>query len=117
MKMDVLINECEWVDAQKNGFVPVYNDDCNRLYFEKPGILITGFCPCGPIYERGQQYVRVYDGQRSTYYKTITLYWHFNYAGKCPECGGVMEKFETLADGVDDTEFEVEQCFDCGYYE
>lgn len=115
--MDILILEGDWMDAQKHGFVPMYHEGFNNLYFEKPGVVLTDYCPCSPISERGQQYIRVYAGARSAYYKTHRLFWFMNYARPCPKCGGIMEKFETLAGGVDDTEFDVEQCIDCGYYE
>jgi hypothetical protein len=115
--MNILIEEGLWMDAQKHGFVPVYHEGYNSLYFEKPGVLITGYRPCGPITESGQQYVRVYDGPRDCYYKTLTLYWHMNYAGDCPKCGEIMVSYESLAYDTLDTEYMVEQCIGCGYYE
>ena len=117
MPKTTTIYETDWVDAQQKGYLPWYNPDCG-LYFEKkghhPGI---GWRRTNPITRAGQTLTHVHSDVMFVRDEVVRLKWIRDYAGKCPECGGIMHVFTASVQGIPDSGFDVEQCLECGYYE
>lgn len=116
-KQKTRIYETDWVDAQEKRMLPWYHPD-NGLYYEHKGTMPPeGYRRVNPIRHTGQKLTHIHSPEMFGRDEVLYLDWIMDYAGKCPKCGGIMHRFEARVNNQPDTEFDVEQCYECGYYE
>ena len=115
--MNAHIYQTSWVEAKEKGYLPWYSPTCG-LYFEKKGIHPgPDFRRTNPIRHAGQKLTHIIADEMFKRDEVVRLTWTMDYAGRCPKCGGIMERFQASVHGVPDSGYDVEQCFNCGYYE
>ena len=117
MLLKTTIHQTDFVDAQNKGYLPWYHPDYG-LYFEKKGTLPPeGYRRVNPIRHAGQKLTHIIASEMFARDEVLYLNWVMDYAGKCPKCGGIMHQFTANVPGIPDSGYDVEQCYDCGYYE
>lgn len=119
MPKTTTIYETDWVDAQQRGCLPWYHP-IYGLTFVPKGQLPSppqDYRRTNPIRRVGQALTHVHSPVMFGRDEVVRLKWIRDYAGKCPECGGIMHVFTASVQGIPDSGFDVEQCIDCGYYE
>lgn len=117
MTLEAHIWETDWVEAQANGHLPWYSPTLGFL-FEKKGVHPGhDFRRTNPIKRSGQKLTHIHSAEMFGRDEVVHLRWTLDYAGRCPKCGGVMHVFTASVYGIPDSGYDVEQCYDCGYYE
>jgi hypothetical protein len=116
MSKTTTIYETDWVDAQQKGYLPWYSPDYGLIFEEKGKHPGYDYRRTNPIKHVGQTLTHIHSPEMFGRDEVVRLKWIRDYAGKCPECCGIMHVFSAPGP-VPDSGFDVEQCFDCGYYE
>ena len=116
-KQKTRIYETDWVNAQEKGELPWYHPE-NGLYYEKKGTIPPdGYRRVNPIRHVGQKLTHIHSPEMFGRDEVLYLDWVLDYAGRCPKCRGIMHRFQANVQGIPDSGYDVEQCYDCGYYE
>jgi len=117
MKPKTRIYETDYVYAKEKGDVPWYHPT-NGLYFEKKGKMPPdGYRRVNPIRNAGQKYTHIIATEMFGKDEVLYLDWIMDYAGRCPMCSGIMHKIHACVHRIPDSGYDVEQCYDCSYYE